>query len=238
MLLFVALFSFLSLVYPGFNVVFFNLFHLYVVSFCLMVYSTFIKRYKIAVFFALFFLINYTTLSSSTNLFFPDKFVGSKNIELNFASNIDLSNYFHENKEASGAIIIAKKFVAPYVIIKENNSLLTLIKVDFRGADKNQYSQIFSQLHQFIVKQDNPVIIFGEFAVPAWDRSFKKFLNLSGLTVKNELIFTSKSHYNFFTTPSFYILGFQEMGVSRTKISEINNIKTIKTNVSFNLAHF
>ena len=237
MLSFVALLSLLSFWYPGFNIIFFNLFHLYIVSFCLIVYSIFIRRYKIAGFFALFFMINYTTLSSSTNLFFPDTFVGSRNIELNFASNVDLSNYFHENKEASGAIIIAKEFVAPYVIIKENNSLLTLVKVDFIGADKKQYSQIFSQLHQFIVKQDNPVIIFGEFGIPAWDKSFKEFLNLSGLAVKNELIFTNKSHYNFFTTPSFYILGFQEMGVSRTKISDINNIKTITTNVSFNLAH-
>ncbi len=238
LLLIVASLSLLSFSVPGFKIGFFNLLHLYVISFCLIIYSVVIKRYKIALIFALFFLVNYTILSSSINIFFPDTFIGVKNIKLKFGPDVDLSKEFLNKKETSGAIILAKKFVAPYVVIKDNDVALTMVMVDFRGATKEQYYQIFNQLHQFVIKQDDPIIIFGEFGLPAWSRYFKEFLNISGLSIKNNLIFTQSSVYNFFTTPSFYVLGFQEMGVSHIETSNINGKKVITVDISFNPAHF
>lgn len=229
-----ALLSVVSLWMPGFKIFFFNLFHLYILSFIMIGYSLLIGRYKTALIFVVMFLVDYTQLSSSVNLFSSDKYSGSKNVELVFASETDFSKSFSESKKSSGVLILAKDYLAPYVKASFDGSLVTFIRVDFRGANGKQYRKIFKHLRQFVIKQDNPVIIFGEFGTPAWSRPFRRFLNKTGLGVKNKLIFTAGAKYNILTTPSYYVLGFQEMGVSDISIEETDKSKLIKTRISFN----
>ena len=90
-------------------------------------------------------------------------------------------------------------------------------------------------LKDFIVNLDTPVVVFGKFGIPTWDRLFIKFLRESKLKVKNRFIFTGNSFIRFIKNPGFYVLGFEEMGV--------NNIETksngdIDTTVSFNSEAF
>lgn len=225
-----------SVMFPGFKVGFFNLFHLYLLSFIFTIYSVWVKKYKPAIIFCFIFIVSYTTLGSSVNLFIPDKFIGNSNVELKFIPNTSLSKEFIPDNLSSGAVVLANEFIVPYVIINKG-SPLTIIRVDLRQASHKQYPLIFEHLHQFIVRQDNPVIIYGEFGIPAWSKVFKQFLSSSGLSVKNSLIFTQSSRYNIFTTPGFYILGFHDMGVSDVRISNLNGHKVISAQASFNLAH-
>ena len=234
-LLFAGL-SIFSISCPGFKIVFFNLFHLYLFSFALMVYALIVKKYKPAIIFCLVFIISYTTLSSSVNLFISDKFQGVNNINLVYDSKKSLAEEFSKGIVSSGAIILADKFISPYVTI-DKNSPVTIIRVNLNDAKYEQYPVIFKHLRQFIIKQDNPVIIYGEFGVPAWNKIFKKFLRSTGLSVKNKLIFTKSAKYNIFTDPTFYVLGFHEMGISDITISTKDNYKVIQTGISFNPAH-
>ena len=236
MALFFAGLSIFSISYPGFKIAFFNLFHLYLFSFALMVYALIVKKYKPAIIFCLVWVISYTTLSSSVNLFMSDKFHGFNNINLTYGIKKSLADEFSKDAVSSGAIILADKFISPYVTI-DKNSPVTIIKVNFNDAKYGQYSVIFKHLRQFIIKQDNPVIIYGEFGIPAWSKIFKKFLRSTGLSVKNKLIFTGSSKYNIFTTPTFYVLGFHEMGISKLTISSNDNQNIIQTEISFNPAH-
>ena len=216
---------------PGFSFGFFNLFHLYCLAGLLLVYALWVKKYKPALFFGVLLLINYTTLSAAGNIFLSDAFNGRESLTLVFAPNKDFVETAEENKIAAGSLILAHRHIAPYTVINQDNPL-TLVRVDFRQAQDSEYPLIFKHLHEFLLKQDNPVILFGEFGVPAWHRLFKQFLDDSGLTIKNHLLFTQGSKFNIFSMPGFYVLGFHEMGISSIK----RNGKEIIVKTSFNPA--
>ena len=230
-LLFAGL-SIFSISCPGFKIVFFNLFHLYLFSFALMVYALIVKKYKPAIIFCLVFIISYATLSSSVNLFISDKFQGVNNINLVYDSKKSLAEEFSKGIVSSGAIILADKFISPYVTI-DKNSPVTIIRVNLNDAKYEQYPVIFKHLRQFIIKQDNPVILFGDFGVPSWNRYLRKFIIQTRLIVKNNLLFTKNNSYNFLSSPSFYILGFNDMGVENIEIKNTNGQQTIDFDVSF-----
>ena len=73
--------------------------------------------------------------------------------------------------------------------------------------------KILKKLKTFIIKQDTPVILYGDFGAPLWDRYLRKFIVQTRLSVKNRLLFTHGNPYNIFSTPSFYVLGFNDMGI-------------------------
>ena len=224
----------LFMFYSVANSKFFNFFHVYCLSGLLFFYSLLIKRFGYATLFAFILAINYVVLTVSGNIFLSNTFKGNTQCELTFASQHLLSDSFKNEKIiSSGSLIIAKKYFSPYVILDKKEPIV-FIRVDFRGAKREEYPLIFRHLHDFIVKQDSPVIIFGEFGIPVWEASFRDFLNKAELTIKNKMIFTEGSRFNIFTLPSFYVLGFREMGVNAIHIQDVNGEKIIKTNISFN----
>ena len=202
----------------------------------LFLYTMIIKHFGQAIMFALILALNYTILTISGNIFLSDSFKGQDTCEINFDSQRLLSDSFSkDNIISSGTLIVAQKYISPYIVLNKENPL-AFIRVDFREAKESEYPIIFEHLNEFVVKQDVPVIIFGEFGVPAWNVAFRKFLDKSGLLIKNRLLFTESSSFNIFTIPSFYILGFKEMGIKDIDVSEKDNRKTIKAVLSFNLA--
>ena len=44
--------------------------------------------------------------------------------------------------------------------------------------------QALGYVNNFVASQDDPVIIFGDFGIPAWAPAFGRFLDSSGLEVK------------------------------------------------------
>ena len=199
-----------AFVNPGFYVGSFNLFHLYCLSAFIFVYALWIKSYKSAIFFALILLINYTFLAATSNIFLSDRFDGRENIQLNFNSKWQFLTQSDELKaiEKISFTKSSEQHNTVAVMLLNRETPLTVISVDLKKAEKSSYPKMFKLLQDAIIKQDNPVIIFGDFGIPAWNQHFKKFLQSSGLSVKNRLMFTDK---NFLTPSNFYILGFREM---------------------------
>ena len=179
------------------------------------------------------FIINYTALSSSGNIFLSETYDGSKKIELVFDKNPEITGSFSQDGAVFGSLILADNITASYVNIKEDYPM-TIIKVDLRKIKNSTRKRIFNQLHNFITKQDNPVVVFGEFGVPSWNRYMKKFMIQTRIFVKNKILFTKDSPYNIFSTPSFYVLGFRDMGINNIKVSSTAQEKNIKFDINFN----
>lgn len=218
---------------PGFHFGFFNLFHLYFLSVVIFIYVLWSKKYKQALFFGFILLINYTFLAATTNIFLSDKFNGSQNLALTFnTKEVFAESFAREDISSAGSLVLAGKYMAPFVILKEP-SPITLVRVDFLKVPKREYGLIFNRLQEFILRQDNPVIIFGNFGIPSWNRIFKNFLQSSELTVKNRLLFTGN---NFLKPADFYVLGFREMGISKINATGKSSGILVDMDISFNPA--
>lgn len=230
----VVIFLSLLLVYnPDLTFCKLNLFHLFLLSFLLLVLSLYARSFKTSAIFLLSFIICYTNLNSSCNIFLSDSFSGKDTINLTFSPNEPFLYPSSSTIEARGTLILAERHQAFYTTTKEPHPL-TIIQVNFKSATQKEYPLLFRHLHQFIVSQNNPVIVYGEFGIPAWQKVFRTFLAKSGLSVKNSLVFTSDSKYNIFSTPSFYILGFSKMGVSNISLNDAKEDKNVSFDITFN----
>ena len=107
-----------------------------------------------------------------------------------------------------------------------------IIKINLNTLNSKQRKKVLNQLTHFITKQDCPIVLFGDFGIPSWNRYMRKFSAQTRLNIKNKILFTDKSNYKYFKLPSFYILGFNNMGIDNIKIDNKNN-QTIKFDVLF-----
>ena len=225
-------FTLFSLTNINFDIAFPNLFHLYLLSFLVIVYSFIVKKYKLTLIFVMLFIINYTALSASSNIFLSDTYNGSKKINLIFDNTTDVTGDFNKANTSSGSLILADNIIAPYIRIGSKNPM-TIIKIDLTKSNTKLRKKILKQLKSFITKQDNPVILYGDFGVPSWNRYLRNFIIQSRLSVKNKILFTKNSPYNIFSTPSFYILGFNDMGVDNIEIKDTKSGKNISFDIVF-----
>ena len=96
--------------------------------------------------------------------------------------------------------------------------MITLVNLDFSKIAKNELPTAFANLAQFVEKQDEPVVIVGDFQLPVWAPLFRNFLSDTGLQVKNRVLFTDgKDYFKFFVVPSVNVLGFDNIAVRRLK---------------------
>ena len=229
---FVMTITAVSIFYPKFDAKY--LFYLYCLTGILFVYAGWVKKYKFALFFVTIFIINYTSIAAYANIFISDDFDGAQSLEITFDPDTPLSeNFSKEHIISSGKIILANQYTLPYITIDRNNPL-TIIRVNLLNVNFSEYDVLFKHLNEFIIKEDNPVIVFGNFGIPAWSLPFKKFLDVSNLTVKNRLIFNDGVDFNFFSNLGFYVLGFKDMGISEISRENADN-NSIKFIISFNL---
>ena len=216
-------FTLFSLINTNFDISFPNLFHLYILSFFMLTYSFFVKKYKTALIFVMLFIINYTALSSSSNIFLSDTGEGKKQISLVFDNTLDINGNFYGDTVSSGSLVLADDVIASYVKIK-NNTPAIILKVNLNNISSKSRKKILKQLTSFITKQDAPVILYGDFGVPSWNRYLRRFMVQTRLSVKNRLLFSGRFPYNILSTPSFYILGFSDMGIDNLKAADNNKI--------------
>ena len=229
----VILWSLLLVYNPDIVICRLNLFHLYLLSFLLLILSLCARNFKSSAIFLLSLIICFTNLSSACDIFLSDSFSGKTSLSFNYSDQSPRIN-LTSTTTSSGTIILADKHHAFYTTTPQP---LTLIQVNLQSAKPEEYPLIFKHLHQFIVLQDNPVIVFGDFGIPAWHKPFRKFLSKSGLSVKNKLLF-SREAYNIFSNPTFYILGFREMGISDISVDDSSDHQSISATVSFNPMRF
>lgn len=227
-----TLFTLLSLTNLNFDISFPNLFQLYIFSFLMFGYSVIVKKYKTSLIFIMLFLINYTALSASGNIFLSESYDGNRKIELVFDENMEISSNLDKDSTLSGSLVLADNITAPFIKIEKKHPI-TIIKVDLREIMPKTRQRILNQLRNFITKQDGPVVVYGEFGIPSWNKYLKKFMTQTRLAVKNKVFLTKDSFLKFFTMPSFYILGFNNIGIDNLRMEEGKSSSNIKFDLIF-----
>lgn len=100
------------------------------------------------------------------------------------------------------------------MVFEQNEKRFVLINLYFARLPISEQSTVFKNLTEFILSQDDPVIVIGDFGLPSWIPVFKKFLNDTALEVKNGIILSEGRHrFNPFTIPTFYILAYRNVGI-------------------------
>ncbi len=96
---------------------------------------------------------------------------------------------------------------------------LTLINVNLKDMRLDEQESVFRSLSHFVLNQNDSVIVFGDFGVPAWSSEFKNFLRKTGLEVKNSIILSTTEHYiDLFSPPGINVLGFKNISLTNVKI--------------------
>ena len=69
---------------------------------------------------------------------------------------------------------------------------------------------------EFVLQRDEPVIIVGNFGIPAWHPVFKSFLSETSLRVKNKILLRdNQGSFNPFIVPRVNVLGFDNVGIEK-----------------------
>lgn len=206
---------------PEFTLFRLNLFHFYCLSIIFMIWA--IAAHKIIPSLVIFIacVISYTQLSIAGNIFLSDNYNGSHSHNISYSDSLKINK-----ADAKGELFFGKNEFAQYAIINGDSPLL-IVRIDLAPLSRDKYSVILKELHKFIVKQDMPVVLFGNFNMPSWAKPFRRFSEYSGLNVKNRLIFSNSKEKGLFAIPHFYILGFSHMG--------IDNLRVHKGNISVNI---
>lgn len=248
-----------SRLFPGFLDWYFQY---YLLMLAVLGYALYTRYFWHALLMALFLLVNYVSLSSSSNLFFNIEGNGSNSLNIIYQNqvknaapviavagnkgtdiiainplaplnNIVNESYrlFHEDADLSNSFILSAsepvhagtvRFTprqkASYVTITKNDHDIMVINVDFSKMKPGEEKVIFKNLTEFVLAQNVPVIIVGDFGLPSWREPFQEFLTDTGLEVKNRIILSDGKYlFNPFARPTINVLGYKALGLERIK---------------------
>lgn len=103
-----------------------------------------------------------------------------------------------------------------FAAVEIDGHQFVLVNIDFAGLHHRDEKAVYDNLAEFVLAQDEPVVIVGDFGLPAWSRTFQEFLVKTGLEVKNHVILSDGSDwFNPFSVPSLNILAYKNFGVER-----------------------
>lgn len=160
-------------------------------------------------------LINYGIISTYTNVL--------KNIEIKDGQeiNVNYTNQSLNDSYSKSSLIFSKQSIAPKfdVTTKDHNNIVIL--VDF--SKEPNINNALNKLKNFILTQDDPIIIVGNFGYPLWHPEMKDFLEKTGLKSKNKLIIET---INPLYIPVINVLGFSNSGVKEI-IQQKDNLSFI-----------
>lgn len=122
------------------------------------------------------------------------------------------------NPIKAGKILFSPHFAGSYMTIIAGNQPLVFVNLDFKGISHHEEETVYHNLGEFVLAQDNPVVIIGDFGIPAWSKTFQSFLNRTGLEVKNHVILSDGSNrFNPFGVPSLNVLAYKNFGVKEVR---------------------
>ena len=139
---------------------------------------------------------------------------------------------FHQEGDAEKSFILTRKAplragklrltaerTASFLTFEEGGRNLIFVNVNFAGLTGSEEKTVFGNLAEFVLSQDEPLIIVGDFGIPAWSETFRTFLAQTGLEVKNHIIMSDgSSRFNLFTVPSVNVLGYRSLGLENIDI--------------------
>lgn len=210
------------------------LYQIYLFNVLVFLFALFLRRGSYVVTFFCLLILNYTQISSYANVFLNSQVDGDHHLSVRY----EASNPLYINNHSaiilrSGHFNLGNANKADFVTIDKNDNVYTLINVDFTKPEV----RAFQALEDFVIKQDEPVVIIGRFGEPAWGKLMKELLQKTGLQVKNRMVLISNSSsFSLFHAPDFYVLGFDNIGISDLETSY--NTNTEKPVVMMELSYY
>ena len=106
--------------------------------------------------------------------------------------------------QTSGRVVLAPDTYGDFIKIKKDDLEQTFVAVNLNKLSKTAKKDALKKLSDFVSKQDNPVVVFGDFGMTAWNYDMSCFTTKNNLKVKNALFDNLR---NILIPPHFYILG-------------------------------
>lgn len=134
------------------------------------------------------------------------------------ASSNEVSNIIFTDIETikEGIIRLSATYNAYFVVVRFDDKEMVFVDVDFSKIKEKEARIVYTNLTEFVKLQENPVIMFGDFGITAWNQIFVSFLNTTGLEVKNRIILTDgKFRFNPFTFPTINVIGYKNLGLDK-----------------------
>lgn len=214
------------------------LFQIYVINILIFIYALIIRRFYYCLGFAVLLVVNYFQIAMSARIFTNFDSSGEHDISVIYSPasplEVEADNAIILRK---GHLVLGQKEIAPFMAIEKNGHVFTLIRVDLEHNTPKERAIGLLQLRNFISDQDDPVIVFGDFGLPAWSKEMKAFLEDTNLEIKNRILFVKTgSRYSYFSSPKFYILSFQNVGVEDINVfapKDDESYPEIKVHLSF-----
>lgn len=223
--LFFAIIALILFFNPEFTLFKINLFHFYCLSIIFLIWAIIARKLLPSLIILVACIICYTQLSIAGNIFLSDNYNGDYTHDISYTNSLKV-----DDADSKGELFFGKQEFAQYAIIKGDSPLM-IVRINLTPLPHSKYSVILKELHKFIVKQDLPVVLFGDFNMPSWDKYFRRFCEYSGLKVKNRLIFSNATDSGFFAIPHFYILGFSHLGINKLHVGK----DTISASVNYDI---
>ena len=140
---------------------------------------------------------------------------GSKAAELmpkdyHLAGNVENGSFMVTSEKPLGAgrINLGGHNTAAFAAIEIKGRKYVFLSLDLSRQTPAEREQALGYVNNFVASQDDPVIIFGDFGIPAWAPAFGRFLDSSGLEVKNDLFSLLR---NVIFPPTWYITGYRNL---------------------------
>lgn len=125
------------------------------------------------------------------------------------------------DSEKGGRVRFTPNRVASYLTINKGGKEVLLLNVNFVGLRPSEEEVVYNNLTEFVLAQNIPVIIIGDFGMPGWSDRFRKFLDETGLEVKNRIIMSDgRRLFDPLAVPCLNVLGYKAMGVRRIEFLE------------------
>lgn len=190
-------------------------FHFYLYNIFLLLYTLFHRHIIYAVFSIFLLFWNYGSLAQSARLFFNQEPKGLNHLEVTYQKgNQKYLPIVENNIKHQGKMELSPHLGASFVSVEKQGTLITVVNLDFSKKYKPEIFTALQNLEKFVLAQNGPVIIIGDFGIPSWDVLFRKFLINTRLSVKNKVLFTDgKSPFCFWFVPTLNILGFDNVGI-------------------------
>lgn len=196
-------------------------FQLFIVSILVFIYSLYRKYISYAVFAFVLLLLYYGFVSSHANLFFNSEIEPKNRLNVIFSKNYE-SDIVSEDFELqkSGYVNLSDQRKAYFSTIAKNDAEYTILSLNLTYLENYEVKKIYANLIEFVQQRNEPVIIVGNFGIPAWHPVFKSFLSETSLRVKNKVLLRdNQGSFNPFIVPRVNVLGFDNVGIDEIEFT-------------------
>ena len=217
-------------------------FHLYLFSLFLMLYALFYRK-TIYAFSALCLLVfNYTIISSSTNLCYNVLVKGKATLDVVYhegrTSFPEIVETIGSPARRMGKVRLAPGREAVFATFRKNRRRFTVMQLDLKDLTPEETPTIYNNLSEFVLSQDEPLVLVGNFGIPAWSPVFKNFLQKTSLEVKNRILFTDGQHiFNPFCVPSVNVLAYNNVGIKSIEFQARDKENNLPLRINFELEY-